>query len=561
MRLDNRDELLNTFGIESKADVTGDAELILRAWLKWAEDCPDRLLGDFAFAVWDPRHSKLFCARDHFGMRPFYYYHASEQRFVFASCARAILVLPQVPYQINEGRVADFLVPQLEWVDYTSTFFDGVYRLPPGHKLLVTRENLEISEYWKPVPGPELGALSEEEYTEGLLDVLGDAVASRLRAPAGTVGSMLSGGLDSGSVVVTGANFLSASGGRLLPTYSAIRADDAECIESERIRASSRLSHIDPTFIKPADPGDAFEPLLWDLEEPFDGEFIFLKTIFDTARGHGRKVLLDGAGGDVVLLEGSYIVRLLRTGRFRLAISEIVAENRFWNSGLTSEILRYLRSAYVPRLLKDQLRPLKDRTERKSYIWNSLISNGFAERVDIIGRFDRMQETFCGKWEPDYALERCRAIRPAMTAGRERYARIAAAAGMEARDPFLDKRVVDYCSRLPGNLRLQNGWPKAVLRKAMAGKLPDTVVWGRGKPHVGWTFNAALNKLARNCGALDLARLQQDLAGYVDDEKLTRAWRELDVTGHSEQVHSANILSIWLRGASQRPVVSQSPVI
>jgi asparagine synthase (glutamine-hydrolysing) len=95
----------------------------------------------------------MFCARDHFGMRPFYYHHAANKRFLFASDPRSILVLPQVPYAINQGRVADFLVPELEWIDYTSTFFEEVYRLPPGHRATVTPGKLEIEEYWRPQPG------------------------------------------------------------------------------------------------------------------------------------------------------------------------------------------------------------------------------------------------------------------------------------------------------------------------------------------------------------------------------------------------------------------------
>jgi asparagine synthase (glutamine-hydrolysing) len=128
VRLDNRAELLAALNLSSRAAATGDAELILLAYLEWSDRCLDRLLGDFAFAIWDPRHKKLLCARDHFGMRPFYYHHAPREGFRFASDARAILVLPQVPYQVSQGRIADFLVPQLEWIDYTSTFFEHNFR-------------------------------------------------------------------------------------------------------------------------------------------------------------------------------------------------------------------------------------------------------------------------------------------------------------------------------------------------------------------------------------------------------------------------------------------------
>jgi asparagine synthase (glutamine-hydrolysing) len=170
VRLDNRGELLDALELASRRDSLGDAALILHAYLKWGEACLDRLLGDFAFAIFDPRDQKLFCARDHFGMRPFYYHHAPEQRFVFASSPQAILVLPQVPYRINEGRVADFLVPELEWIDYTSTFFEDVYRLPPGHKVTVTPAGIDVAEFWKPQPGPELGPMSDEDYEHGFLE-------------------------------------------------------------------------------------------------------------------------------------------------------------------------------------------------------------------------------------------------------------------------------------------------------------------------------------------------------------------------------------------------------
>ncbi len=182
----------------------------MRAYLKWSDGCVDRLLGDFAFAIWDPRRRMLFCARDHSGMRPLYYHHVHGQHFLFASDARAILVLPKVPYQVNQGRIADFLVPQLEWIDYTSTFFEGVCRLPPGHTATVTPAGVDVVEYWKPEPQRGLTPLSDEDYAEGFLDVFTCAVKARLRAPENIVGSMLSVGMDSGSVVAVAREILRA---------------------------------------------------------------------------------------------------------------------------------------------------------------------------------------------------------------------------------------------------------------------------------------------------------------------------------------------------------------
>jgi asparagine synthase (glutamine-hydrolysing) len=312
-------------------------------------------------------------------------------------------------------------------------------------------------------------------------------------------------------------------------------------------------------LLEPGELRETLDDLLGNFEEPYDGEFLFLKAIFDAARKHGRKVLLDGAGGDVVLLEGTYINRLLRSGRLRLAMSEIAGKSRFWGTSVAPEVVRHFRSVLLPRTIKTRLRPLVDVRNRRQYLAHSLISREFADQIDINARFDQMRRTFHHEWEPDYATERCNAIRPAVTAGRERYARIAASIGMEARDPFLDKRVVDFCSRLPGHARIRNGWPKTILREVIADRLPDEVVWGRGKPHIGWTFNATATQLAVRGGTLELETLQNALAGYVDRGKLAKAWENFTARTNCEPIHTANVLSLWLRENANRPVVPDKP--
>ena len=560
VRLDTRDELLNSFRLIDRHDSIGDAELILRAYLEWGEDCPNRLLGDFAFAVWDPKHQKLFCARDHFGMRPFYYHHAPGLRFLFASDARAILVLPQVPYQINEGRVADFLVPQLEWIDYTSTFYDGVYRLPPGHRATVTATDLDIVEYWKPHPGPDLGQMSDDDYAQGFLEVFTQAVEARLRAPGGLVGSMLSGGMDSGSVVAVGKEILAARGGGPLPTYSGAQDRRADCDESRAVYAALTMTSLSPTLVHPNALQDRFESLTTDIEEPFDGQLMILKSIYLAARERRQHVILDGAGGDVVLGEGSYITGLIRQGKLRLAIAEITGEQKFWGyPSLPSALFRYARSALVPEPVKKQIRRLIFRDNIEGFLDGTLISGDFASSVDIVGRRERLGQMFPGNWTPDYPVERSNAVRPNMTGGRERYARLAAGAGTEARDPFMDKRVVDYCSRLPGRVRMKHGWPKMILREVMADRLPDEVRWMRGKPHIGWLFNTFVTQQALKRGELGLAGLQDVLDGYVDAVALADAWREFHSGGDAELVHTAFVLSLWLRQNANRPVVPESP--
>ena len=556
LRLDNRAELLAALGLAARRDSIGDAELLLGAYLHWGEDCLERLLGDFAFAIWDPRHPRMFCARDHFGMRALYWHHAPGRLFAFASEARAILVVPRVPYQYDEGRIADFLVPQLEWIDYTSTFFAGVHRLPPGHKATVTPAGITVAEYWRPTPGPELGPMSDEDYAQGFLEVFTKAVNSRLRAPAGTVGAMLSGGMDSGSVVAVARDIVGARGEGPLHTYSGALEAGADCAETRAILAATAMPSLSPTFIRLSDMDAVIPQLVSGHEEPFDGEMAMLKLIYLAANQQGQRVVLDGAGGDVVLGEGSYIARLIRQGRLRKAIAEIAGQNRFWGyAPLAADLLRYSRSALAPELLKQWIRAARNRPRLDSLLEDSLIAPEFARRVDVVGRFARMRSIFPIGWTPDYAVERCNVIWPNMTAGRERYGRVAAAAAAEARDPFMDKRLVDYCSRLPGHVRMEDGWPKMILRRLMANRLPDEVRWCRGKPHIGGLFHATLARGLAGRGEVQLAGLQDGLQGYADPTLLARQWRAFLAGGDADRIFAAGLLAAWLRETAERPVV------
>jgi asparagine synthase (glutamine-hydrolysing) len=256
--------------------------------------------------------------------------------------------------------------------------------------------------------------------------------------------------------------------------------------------------------------------------------------------------------------EGSFVARLLRKGRWVRAYKEIAGENRFWGGGLLLTNSReYVQAAFVSESVKQRFRERRHLQRVAGYLESSLISRDFARQVDIGAHFERMRHTMPGGWTTDYATERCRVIRPSVTAGRERYARLAAAHEVEARDPFLDKRVVDFCSRLPGRLRMRDGWYKIVLRDLMAGRVPEEVRWLRGKPHLGWRFSAEVTRRALHRGSISLASLRDDLDGYIDPAKLEDAWREFQNGSDTGSIHSAHVLSVWLQENAKRPVVPE----
>ncbi len=230
-RIDNRRELrqaLDSNGFPPRDDT--DAELLLRAYECWGESCPNRLLGDFAFAIWDARKKQLFCARDYVGVKPFYY-HRSATLFAFGSEIRAVLALETVPRRLNESRVVDFLVEQLDREDEESTFYQDVQRLPAGHSLTVSPGKFLLRDYWELKAPPVLKLGSLQEYGEAFREVFVEAVRCRLRSTY-PVASTLSGGIDSSSVVCTVRELLASELQEPLHTISLVDADEAKCGET-----------------------------------------------------------------------------------------------------------------------------------------------------------------------------------------------------------------------------------------------------------------------------------------------------------------------------------------
>jgi len=493
VRLDNREELLTALALSEANRVIGDGELLLRAYLHWGEACLDHLLGDFAFAIWDPRIQRLFAARDQMGMRQLIYSHVPGKLFAFASEPRAVLKAPGVPQRINEGRIADFIEDYLEPIDLTSTFFEEVYRLPPAHCLSVDANGLKIRRYWTLQPQPLLQLDSDQAYVDAFLKVFTQAVQCRLRS-AGPVGSMLSGGMDSGSVVAVATRLLQAAGSGPLQTFSAVGPDPESCIETRTIHESIKVPGIQSHLISWAElEPDAEEllRLLKTVDEPFDAQMNLIRAVYLPAHRNGIKVMLDGVAGDIMLSYSDRVIQLLRSGHWLQAIKDARGEARFWGdgSGWWRPLLLSARRAATPnwaRRLRNRLRDPSQVTP------NPLMNPALAERVNLAARIEKNRSH--GLVERiDFARTRVNAISQShLVVGRERYDRTAAALGIEPRDPFMDLRVVNFCLSLPGSQLESGGWPKILLRRAMQGLLPDAVRWRHGKQHLGWTFTTRL---------------------------------------------------------------------
>jgi len=495
VRLDNRADLLAALGIASPAPKIGDGELILRSYLEWGAACVDRLLGDFAFAIWDAREEILFCARDLTGMRQLNYHHASGKLFAFATEPQAILRHGEVPCRINEGRIGDFL-EDLEAYDLTSTFYMGIHRLPPGHAMVLRQGELRVWRYGGLSPQPILKLPNDEAYAEAFRDVFTEAVKARMRSPA-PVGSMLSGGMDSGSVSAVAAQLLRQSSSPALETFSAV-GTDPDCPETRAIEAAFAIEHITPSCISLGEI-DAYradlEKLISESAEPFDAHMTLPMAIYLAAQRAGHKVVLDGVGGDTTLGTQNMITWNLRKGRIGQAWREARGEEHFWEYPEPA-VRNFVRSAgqvLVPQTLRKLRRAYSRKRAQDEPEHISLLSSDFASRIDLQNRI-RTNAVHVAHPMGDSSADRQRRIlHPYVAVARERYDRVASALAIEPRDPFLDQRVLEFCLSLPADQLQRNGWPKFILRRAMKDLLPDAVRWRAGKEHLGWDFTRAIS--------------------------------------------------------------------
>ena len=431
----------------------GDTEVLLHAYLEWGSDCLARLNGMFAFAVWDRRRGELFCARDRFGVKPFYY-TVVVGRFLFASEIKALLLDPAVPRRPNDARVLDFLARGL--ADHTEeTMFEGIYQLPPGFCMWVSpTEGVGPPRSWYTPRSRDLDARPAGDVVRELVN---DSVSLRLRSDV-PVGTFLSGGLDSSSVTALASRLRRSAGLEPPESFTSRcldpRIDEGGYAKTVLDATGSRNHELLP------DEGQLLEELdsvLWHMDEPFHAASVYGHwKLMELARNVGITVLLDGQGGDEAfvgyhfLLYPSVYLSLCRGGHPLEAAREFSWRRRrngisLRQSGL--EALRFAsphrvrarrRPAWVNPELPIPPRPLPSRTLRG----NQLFGLGVSPLPMYLHHEDRNSMAF----------------------------------SLEARNPFLDFRVVEYGLALDPRDLVHHGLSKWVVREAMRDILPSAIV-------------------------------------------------------------------------------------
>jgi len=309
-----------------------------------------------------------------------------------------------------------------------------------------------------------------------------------------------------------------------LPSFSATSAA-AGCVETRTIRASQTVPHLAANDIALEDFPTLADEVLHLTQasgEPFDGHMAMLRAVYLAAHKAGITVMLDGAGGDTTLLADDMVAWRLRRGDIIGAWREAVGARRFWGEQMPSlkTFIGGARYLVVPEWLRTLRRRAGAGAQQRRMDQASLVDPGLARRVNLAERRAANARHVGLKLDGRCEDRRAMVTHPFITVARERYDRVAAPLGIEPRDPFLDRRLVAFCLALPPDQIEHDGWPKIVLRRAMAGVLPDAVRWRSGKEHVGGQFeDAVIARFLTESGSSLTAGLQP----FVKSDRLAMA--------------------------------------
>lgn len=484
---------LKKSGYSFKSD--SDTEVIMAAYDFYGEKCVHYFDGMFAFAIWDEKEKKIFAARDRFGEKPFYYY-SSNEFFAFASEMKALWAV-EVPKENENRMLLNYLVlgNVQNPADKAQTFFKNIYSLLPAHYLQLSAINgdFSITQYWK-LDKQNQKPDTNKNYIDNFMQLLLQSINRRLRSDV-QVGSSLSGGLDSSSIVALVSRLLGdKKTSETFKTYSAI-FPGFEKSEEAYIKLITDKYSLKNYTVTPTAEGliTDFEKICFYQEEPFPSSSMYAQyKVMELASANGTKVLLDGQGADETLAGYHkylhwYLQELVSRNKFAeyTAAKKLFQENKMTLQWSFKNFL----AAYLPAQAAIKL-------ERREYGYltgNNDLSKSLVK--ELRGReWDGIHKPVVTKLNDilyfntiEFGLEELL-----------RYAdRSSMAHGVEIRLPFLNAQLVQFAFHCPTAYKINNGYTKWILRKAMDNLLPPELLWRTDKvgyepPQKQWFENPAM---------------------------------------------------------------------
>ncbi len=534
-RIDNRGSLPQT----QKGTFPVDAVLVLNAYQKWGHDCAARLVGDFAFAIWDASLRQIYCARDHMGVRPFNYF-LDNRTFAFSSALQGLRGLIDAQLSVNPTRIADYLLG-FEYADFDTTFYREVKRLPPAHYLIVASDKVQITRYWSLDPGESTGDKGSEHYRNTFLELLDEAVDCRL-ADVDKPASMLSGGLDSAAVTSRALRVRPD-----LAIFSAVSKDAFACGDSMAVKTFTEARRVSPH----TSTVDAVKNILGvaeQLDDPFAAIQSLALVLYRQARSSGYTVMLDGVEGDLVMsLPSDYPAVLMRQGLYSSALNSVLERSGHFGSNPMMELLGTMRSAFSPYVLRRFITRSRFPATFGRLAEGSIISESLLREPGLRDRYASLLTPDRSARDSLFSLQASWLEKPYIAVALERYNNAAAASGIEVRHPLLDKRLLEYCVALPLNQKVRGGWSKWLLREALDHELPGELAWRKDKPHLGGSFTLGLYGLMEDRIRMHLGDVSLN-SEFISPSKLRRLLNLNDPGPlEQEQLWMTYCLSCWLQ--------------
>ncbi|NYB52806.1 MAG: asparagine synthase (glutamine-hydrolyzing) [Methanobacteriaceae archaeon] len=533
-RIDNRKELAPKLGIEDNEYVS-DSYFILKAYEKWGEKCPEELLGDFAFAIWDKNRETLFCARDHMGVKPFYY-HLSNDYFLFASEIKSLLYYGEdLNLELNEIKVAYHLIPIS--TDRKLTFYNNIFRLPASNCLYIEFHNYELKKYWELDPNLRIFFDTDEDYYLKFREIFEKAIKCRLRT-IHPIGFELSGGIDSSSVVVMAKKILSKTHTDIL-TFSLIFNEIKQTDESYYIKKIVDKYGFKPFYLvgDSISPFDGADEILFYQDEPLETpNMAMIWKLYKKMSDKGVKVVIGGHDGDCLLYKGeNYLFELFVRFKWFKLIDEIKIKS---NGGIV-EFFKLFVAEVLFKLVPefhDIWLHFKGIRREKDFV---NINKDFVQKFDLKNLYKQME------LYPLRAANNSRRIHYYyLTLAThqqifEMMDKFAAPHSIEPRHPMMDKRLVEFCFAVPTHIKYDNGWGRLLVRYGLSDLLPNEVQWRRGKINFFHVFERNLLLFERDC-LNDLIYKNKLIRKYVDCKELPKIYRR-----YIEGVEGADSIDIW----------------
>jgi asparagine synthase (glutamine-hydrolysing) len=458
-----------------------DTEVILASYHQWGEKCVQYFNGMWAFAIHDRLEKNIFCSRDRFGVKPFYY-TAQKNNFIFSSEIKPLLTFNDISIKPNNSIVLQYLI--CNTTDHSNdTFFENIQKLPPSHNLIfdLNTNKFEIKRYYTITKNDALEKINLEDAVVIFKSLFEDSIQLRLRSDI-KVGSCLSGGLDSSSIVSLASNHYNNN----LSKFTAITAQvDGDFDETQY--AQKVVNYCDINWIKTKPTALEFseeiDKVIYTQEEPFSSPSVYLQyKVMETARKNGIQVLLDGQGGDETMLGyPKYILPYLNTLPLKERIIAFINAKKNFNLSYKYLVQNniYFSNFNVRKnrlLLLAQFAGL-DKNIQKSIDWSSI--RQYAEATKSVFEVQKIE------------------IENTMLPMLLRYEdKNSMAHGIETRLPFLDYRLVEFNLSINNNHKINSGFSKFILRKAIEGKLPNDITWRKNK--IGFTPSDDMWKNAEN---------------------------------------------------------------